>query len=102
MQWRESDGVRWLTADLGGARAAFSTRLGGVSAGPFESLNLGILTDDVGDSVIENRRRLARALSLDPARIPIGLQVHGAELASHAGPQDPSPFARPGSELPAV
>lgn len=102
MQWRESEGVRWLEADLGGARAAFSTRLGGVSTGPFESLNLGILTDDERDAVIENRSRLAGALALDPARIPIGLQVHGAELASHAGPQDPSPYALPGSELPSV
>jgi polyphenol oxidase len=102
MEWREADGVRWLEADLGDARAVFSTRLGGVSAPPFDSLNLGILTDDDRDSVTENRHRLAAALSLDPERIPIGLQVHGAELASHAGPQDPSPFAHPGSGLPSV
>ena len=31
MEWRERGGVRWLEADLGTARAAFSTRLGGVS-----------------------------------------------------------------------
>jgi copper oxidase (laccase) domain-containing protein len=29
MEWRENEGVRWLEADLGGARAAFSTRLAG-------------------------------------------------------------------------
>ncbi len=102
MEWREADGVRWLQADLGNARAAFSTRLGGVSEAPFDSLNLGVLTDDDRDAVVENRRRLAGALSLDPARTPIGLQVHGAELATHSGPQDPSPFAFPGSELPSV
>ncbi len=102
MEWRESDGVRWLEADLGNARAAFSTRLGGVSAAPFDSLNLGVLTDDATETVIENRQRLAGALALEPARIPIGLQVHGAELASHSGPQDPSPFARPGTDLPSV
>jgi YfiH family protein len=100
MEWRESDGVRWLEADLGGARAAFSTRRGGVSEGPFKSLNLGLLTDDDGDAVVENRRRLAAALSLDPERITIGLQVHGAALARHSGPQQPSPFAFPGSENP--
>jgi YfiH family protein len=102
MQWRESDGVRWLEADLGNARAAFSTRLGGVSAVPFDSLNLGILTDDAAEAVIENRRRLAAALSLDPERIPIALQVHGAELVRHPGPQEPSPFAYPGEELPSA
>lgn len=101
MQWREVDGVRWLEAELGdGARAAFSTRPGGVSEAPFDQLNLGILTDDAEDAVRENRERLAAALGLDPQRIPIALQVHGGELVSHAGPQHPSPFAEPGGPLP--
>jgi len=94
--------VRWLEADLGGARAAFATRTGGVSEAPFDRLNLGVLTDDATAAVAENRARLAAALDLDPGRIPIGLQVHGAELAFHAGPQDPSPFAHPGSAIPEV
>jgi len=94
--------VRWLEADLGGARAAFATRVGGVSAAPFDSLNLGVLTDDANEAVVANRRRLAGALGLDPVRIPIGLQVHGAELAFHTAPQDPSPYAVPGSALPEV
>jgi polyphenol oxidase len=100
MQWRQSDGVRWLEADLGGARAAFSTRFGGVSEAPFDSLNLGVLTDDATEAVLENRGRLAAALGLDPARVTIGLQVHGAELAFHSSQQRPSPFAQPGAENP--
>ena len=32
----------------------------------------------------------------------IGRQVHGAELATHAAPQSPSPFAEPGAEIPEV
>jgi YfiH family protein len=102
MDWHERDGVRWLQADLGAARVAFGTRLGGVSEPPFDHLNLGLLIDDDREAVIANRERLAAALDFDPAAIPIGLQVHGAELAFHSGPQDPSPFARPGGELPAV
>lgn len=90
MQWRERDGVRWLEADLGGARAAFSTRLGGVSAPPFDSLNLGILTDDEREAVEENRRRLAAALDRDPDRIVFALQVHGTRLIDHAKPADPA------------
>jgi YfiH family protein len=102
MEWLEVNGVRWLQADLGGGRAAFSARVGGVSAAPFDSLNLGVLTDDHKDDVVANRRRLAAALGLDPGRIPIGLQVHGGELAFHVAPQEPSPFARPGSPIPEV
>jgi purine-nucleoside/S-methyl-5'-thioadenosine phosphorylase / adenosine deaminase len=99
MEWRSRAGVSWLSASLPGAQAAFSTRLGGVSGHPFESLNLGILTDDDREAVIENRRRLAAALGFPPARIAISRQVHGAELQHLAGPQDPSPFAEPGSEI---
>ena len=83
MEWREENGVRWLEADLGDARAAFSTRLGGVSATPFDSLNLGILTEDDPGNVRENRGRLADALGRDPERVAFARQVHGAELVTH-------------------
>ncbi len=102
MRWCQSAGVRWLEAELPSARAAFSTRLGGVSGKPFDSLNLGALTDDATDSVIENRRRLATALGFEPGRVVIGRQVHGAELAVHTERQRPSPFAEPGAEIPEV
>lgn len=84
MEWRERDGVRWLEADLGRACVAFSTRLGGVSGPPFDSLNLGILTDDDPAAVGENRRRLAAALGLDPERVVFSLQVHGTRLVDHS------------------
>jgi YfiH family protein len=100
MNWEQHDGVKWLGAGRAHARVAFSTRLGGVSEAPFDRLNLGILTDDDGAAVLENRRRLARALGLDPARIPIARQVHGAEIIRHDAPQQPSPFSAPGSDLP--
>jgi polyphenol oxidase len=102
MDWRNRDGVHWLDADLGTARAAFTTRIGGVSRPPFDQLNLGILTDDEEGAVVANRERLAAALSFEPGQIAIGRQVHGAELAFHRRPQDPSPFAAPGSAIPKV
>lgn len=83
MEWRENEGVRWLEADLDGARAAFSTRLGGVSEAPFDSLNLGILTEDDPEAVAENRRRLAGALGREPEQIVFALQVHGTRLIHH-------------------
>ena len=44
-----------LAIDLQGARAVFTTRRGGVSSGPFESLNLGLRTQDERANVIANR-----------------------------------------------
>jgi len=87
---------------VGGATAAFSTRLGGRSEPPFDSLNLGILTEDAPDAVQANRATLAAALGFPPERIAIGRQVHGAELMEHVGAQQPSPFAAPGSPIPEV
>lgn len=83
MEWSERNGVRWLEADLGGARAAFSTRLGGASEAPFDSLNLGLLTDDAEDAVEENRRRLAAVLGFAPEQVVHARQVHGTRLLDH-------------------
>jgi YfiH family protein len=99
MDWRDGGGTRWLEAALPGARVAFSTRAGGISAPPFDSLNLGILTDDERDAVLENRRRLAAVLGLAPERVAIGRQVHGAELAFHEAPQQPPFFAEPDAAI---
>jgi YfiH family protein len=76
--------VRWLEADLGGARAVFSTRLGGVSEAPYDSLNLGLLTEDSGEAVAENRLRLAAALGFAPERVVFARQVHGTRLIEGA------------------
>lgn len=83
MEWRERAGVRWLEANLGGARAAFSTRLGGVSEPPFDRLNLGLLTEDDETAVEENRKRIAGALNFDPAQVVFARQVHGTDLIEH-------------------
>lgn len=91
MEWREQAGVRWLEASLPGATAAFSTRIGGVSEPPFDGLNLGALTEDDVQSIVENRRLLAAALGFAPEAIAFGRQVHGAELATHGGsPSQPN------------
>ena len=104
MEWNESDGVRWLAATLGPAgggtgRVGFGSRVGGVSEAPYDTLNIGVLTDDADAAVVENRARLAAAVGIDPRKVPIGLQVHKADLAVHDGPQEPSPYAEPGPAL---
>jgi YfiH family protein len=97
MEWREREGVRWLEAELPRARAAFSTRIGGISGPPFATLNLGRLTGDPG--VRENRRRLAAALGVDPASVLIGRQVHATDVVRHEAPTDPPAFAEPAPGL---
>jgi polyphenol oxidase len=93
VEWREQDGVRWLDAELPGARAAFSTRVGGVSEAPYEALNIGIRTGDDLTHVAENRRRLAASIEREPAGVLMGRQMHGTELRRHEGPQQPRVFA---------
>jgi YfiH family protein len=93
VEWRENEGVRWLEARLPGARAAFSTRIGGVSEAPFDALNLGILTGDQLESVGENRRRLAASIERDPEGVVMARQAHGTELRRHGAAQEPRVFA---------
>ena len=59
---------------------AFSTRVGGVSTGAFESLNVGLLTDDDPQNVAENRRRLCETVGADVATLAMNRQVHGATI----------------------
>jgi YfiH family protein len=77
--------------ELPGGHAAFSTRIGGVSRAPYESLNLGILTDDDQRLVAENRRRLTSAVGLE--RIVWGRQVHGTDIHVWDGEQSERPDA---------
>ena len=91
--------MRLIERDLEGAHVVFSTRLGGVSEGPYESLNLGILTDDAADSVTENRGRLALGVGLEPQRIAMGWQVHGTELREWDAAPNGGGYSQPGAEL---
>ncbi len=67
----------FLTAGLA-APHGFFTRAGGVSTGPFSSLNCSLSADD-RDAVLENRRRAAAAIGVETL---VGVtQVHGADVA---------------------
>ena len=79
-EWTEGGGTVILEARLDEAHAVFSTRLGGVSEGPYESLNLGVLTDDEEERVRRNRVLLAQALGRERGSVAMGHQVHGAEI----------------------
>jgi polyphenol oxidase len=69
---------------------AFSTtRLNGISEGPFAGLNLGLNTSDRREAVLENRRRLAGIAGLEADRIAYMRQVHGDRIIELGPDFDP-------------
>lgn len=77
--WRERDGVRTLVCrpleDAGFANG-FSTRLGGVSDFPRNSLNLAGFDEDSEENIYENRRRFLNTIGGD-FKLATAWQVHG-------------------------
>jgi YfiH family protein len=81
--------VEALTADTLPAPHGFFTRRGGVSTGPFASLNCSLSGQDDPAAVLENRARAARMLRTDPSFL-VGLtQVHGTEVVTVTEPWVP-------------
>ncbi|MFF3941214.1 peptidoglycan editing factor PgeF [Streptomyces phaeofaciens] len=72
--------------NVSGAHFAFTDRWGGVSAAPYEELNLGGAVGDAPEAVRANRELAAKSLGLDPARVVWMNQVHGADVAEVEGP----------------
>ena len=73
--------LTWPALDTSGADAAVTARSGGVSAGPYATLNLSFSVGDDPGCVLENRRRLAAAFGADPGDFVFARQVHGAEVS---------------------
>lgn len=67
----------------GSVHAVFTTRHGGVSRAPFDSLNLGRPSDDDAQAVQVNRTRLQRALGHELIYLS---QVHGSRSVQLRGP----------------
>ncbi|MBM3391949.1 MAG: peptidoglycan editing factor PgeF [Betaproteobacteria bacterium] len=75
----------WIVPDWpapANVRALVTTRAGGVSIGPYESMNLATHVGDDPAAVMENRRRLRAHLPADPAWLN---QVHGRRVVDAAG-----------------
>jgi polyphenol oxidase len=89
--------LRWESAPEGVA-VAFTSRRGGISHGPFASLNLGALTADDPGSVAENRRRAVAAAGGDPAQATMAWQVHGNAVREVVAEPASGRFLEPGAE----
>ena len=80
----------WIDHFGGNAAIGYiSGREGGVSAPPFASKNVGLHVGDDPAAVLENRRRVAAHLGVQPERVVYAEQVHGNRVAAvrrrHAG-----------------
>ena len=71
---------------MSGAHFAFTDRWGGVSAAPYEELNLGGAVGDDPEAVRTNRELAAKSLGLDPGRVVWMNQVHGADAVVVSAP----------------
>jgi len=69
-----------IFAEVPSVTAGVSTRKGGVSGAPYDTLNLGRHVGDDSSSVEENRRRFCAALDADPAWLATAGQVHGSTV----------------------
>lgn len=79
-----------LRSTLIRAPHAFPTRHGGVSTGPFDSLNLSASVGDRPDAVAENLGRLGARFGVAPAQVRTAEQVHGTTVLDVAQPDGAS------------
>jgi YfiH family protein len=83
--WRELDGVRALVCaplEAAGFANGFSTRLGGTSPMPQNSLNLAGFNEDTAENILENRRRFLKLFPREPGKWALAgcWQVHGSDV----------------------
>ena len=69
--------IRW---EAKGCEVAFTTRVGGVSEGPYASLNLGRKSGDVPGRADENRRIACAAIGADLEKLALNYQVHSSRV----------------------
>lgn len=79
--------LRWDGAPDHGAAVAVTTRHGGGSISPYDTLNLGLHVGDRPGAVVENRSRAAAAFGVDLDALVFARQVHAA-TAALVGPED--------------
>jgi len=81
--YRNKEGMRFITKpdwQVEGIDLGFSTRLGGVSSGIYESLNMGLHVGDEYELVCENRRRFLAVFNAGLDNTVCCQQVHGAQV----------------------
>lgn len=83
-EWKRKDDLLYISIpawEEKGVCAAFSSRQGGKSAVPYDSLNLGLHVGDQHETVLSNRQRFLHALELELDDVVCCQQVHGSQVA---------------------
>lgn len=74
----------WITyprlSNLNFIKHGFSTRIGGISKKPFDTLNLSLNTSDEINNVLSNRKSFCSAISIDQNQLVLANQVHSANV----------------------
>lgn len=71
-----NNNVTFFASDAISVPHGFTTRVGGVSTGIFDSLNLGFRRGDRDENVLENYRRLGNAIGFSPENAVLTWQIH--------------------------
>lgn len=98
---KQCHGVLFYTCDAmtqAGFPNGFSTRIGGVSPVPWESMNLGASCGDQPERVAENFRRFCEAVGTNPHKLVKNKQVHGKKIRPVTGQDGLSTPEAPGTE----
>ena len=78
IQTQKNGPLEYLTAQGISAAHCFTTRLGGVSRGHLESLNIGTSRGDEAENVLENYRRLGSTIGFDIHNLVLSRQTHSS------------------------
>lgn len=81
--WRKSESLPYLTVpkwETAGIELGFSSRVGGVSRVPYDSLNLGLHVGDDPAAVLENRKLWLSQWDVPWSSVVVGEQVHGTNV----------------------
>ena len=79
MNLEEKNGVQFLTFDhlkKAGIKHGYSTKHGGISTGPYATMNLNFGRGDLEENVLENYNIIGKALEMDSRRMCLSKQTH--------------------------
>ena len=79
--------LEYLTAEGIAVPHCFTTRLGGVSTGTLESMNIGLHRGDKAENIAENYRILGKALGFDTDKLVLTKQIH-SDIVCRVGHDD--------------